>query len=124
MSSSIAPPLADTALTSHRGKIFAMAFVAGGVVANIYYSQPMLPMIAAELHAPPESIGLIPGFTIAGFAFGLALLVPLGDRFNRKTLVLIQIGFAALFALATALAPNLPVLLAASLGLGFVSCVP
>jgi len=113
-----------TAPPHHRGKILAMAFVAGSVVANIYFGQPMLPLIAADLHIPAGSIGLIPGFTLAGFALGIALLVPLGDRFDRKELVLIQIGLAGVFAALTALAPNLPVLLAASLGLGMMSCVP
>ncbi len=101
-----------------------MAVVAGGVVANIYFSQPMLPLIVADLHASAGAIGLIPACTLAGFAAGLAILVPLGDRIDRKKIVLAQIGFAALFTLASALAPNFPVLLAASLGLGFVSCVP
>jgi predicted MFS family arabinose efflux permease len=109
---------------AHRGKILAMAFVAGGVVTNIYFNQPMLPLIAADLGVPEGSIGLIPGFTLAGFALGLASLVPLGDRWNRKTIVLVQIGCAALFALISALSPNLVVLLGASLGLGVCSCVP
>src|ERR1700761_5857877 len=99
-----------------------MAFIAGAVVANIYFSQPMLPLIADSLGAPPSAIGLIPGFTLAGFAAGMATLVSLGDRYDRKTIVLAQIAGAALFALIAAAAPNLPVLLAASLGLGFVSC--
>ena len=107
-----------------RGQILAMASTAGAVVANIYFSQPMLPLIAASLHAPPWAIGLIPACTLAGFSGGLALLVPLGDAFDRKRIVLAQIAFAGLFALLAALSPNLPVLLAVSLGLGFVSCVP
>ena len=101
-----------------------MAFTAGAVVANIYFSQPMLPLIAADLHAPAGAIGLIPACNLAGFAAGLATLVPLGDRYDRKRIVLAQIASAALFATLAALAPNLPVLLAASLGLGFVSCAP
>jgi predicted MFS family arabinose efflux permease len=107
-----------------RGQILAMAFTAGAVVANIYFSQPMLPLIAESLRLPASAIGLIPACTLAGFAAGLAVLVPLGDRYDRKRIVLAQIGFAGLFALLAALAPNLPVLLAASLGLGFASCVP
>ncbi len=101
-----------------------MALTAGSVVANIYFSQPMLPLIAADLHAPASAIGLIPACTLAGFAGGLATLVPLGDRIDRKRIVLGQIAFAGLFAACAALAPNLPALLAASLGLGYVSCVP
>ncbi len=116
--SDIEPPRAT------RGQILAMAFTAGAVVANIYFSQPMLPLIAASLHAPVGAIGLIPAFTLAGFAGGLATLVPLGDAYDRKRIVLAQIAGAALFALLAALAPSLPILLAASLGLGFVSCAP
>jgi len=101
-----------------------MAFTAGAVVANIYFSQPMLPLIAQSLHAPASAIGLIPACNLAGFACGLALLVPLGDAFDRKRIVLAQIALAGVFAIVAALAPNLPVLLAASLGLGFVSCAP
>jgi predicted MFS family arabinose efflux permease len=70
------------------------------------------------------SIGLITGFTLAGFAVGLATLVPLGDSMQRKTLVLAQIALAAVFALAFGLAPTFPALLAAAFGLGVVSCVP
>ncbi len=113
-----APPRAT------RGQILAMAFTAGAVVANIYFSQPMLPLIARDLHAPASSIGLIPACTLAGFSAGLALLVPAGDRYDRKRIVLAQIALAALFALAAALAPNFPVLLVACAGLGFVSCAP
>ena len=104
--------------------ILAMAFVAGAVVTNIYYNQPMLPLIAADLGVAQASIGLVPGVTLAGFSFGLITLLPLGDRFDRKRLVLMQIGFASLFALLSAIAPGLPTLLAASFGLGMVCCVP
>jgi predicted MFS family arabinose efflux permease len=124
MPSSLAPTVAASSRNNHRAKILAMAFVAGAVVTNIYYNQPMLPLIAADLGVSQGSIGLIPGFTLAGFAFGLLTLLPLGDRFDRKRLVLIQIGLASVFALLSAAAPDLPTLLATSFGLGMVCCVP
>ncbi len=65
---------------SARGPFVAMAAIAGAVVANIYFAQPMLPLIASSLGAPKASIGLIPGFTLVGFAFGLATLLPLGGE--------------------------------------------
>ncbi len=109
---------------SARGPFVAMAAIAGAVVANIYFAQPMQPLIASSLGAPKASIGLIPGFTLFGFAFGLATLLPLGDAVDRKKIVLAQIGLAACFALGSAAAPNFATLLAASFGLGMVSCVP
>lgn len=109
---------------AHRGAVVAMACVSGAVIGNIYFAQPMLPLIAAELHIPSASIGLIPGVTLAGFALGLLLLLPLGDRYDRRRIVLTQIGLAGLFALGVAFAPSFPLLLAACFGLGAVSCVP
>ena len=108
----------------HRGAILAMAIVAGAVIGNVYFAQPMLPLIAADLHIPRASIGLVPGVMLAGFALGLLLLLPLGDRYDRRRIVLAQIGLAGVFALGVALAPNFPLLLAACFGLGAVSCVP
>ena len=83
-----------------------------------------MPLIAHDLGVPEGTVGLIPGFTLAGFALGLLTLVPLGDRFDRRRLVLIQTGCACVFALLAAVAPGLPLLLAASLGLGMASTVP
>jgi MFS family permease len=71
-----------------RSKILAMAFTACAVVANIYFSQPMLPLIAESLHAPSSAIGLILARNLAGFAGGLPTLAPLGDRYDRKRIVL------------------------------------
>jgi predicted MFS family arabinose efflux permease len=61
---------------------------------------------------------------LLGFATGLALLLPLGDRFDRRKLVLGQITLAFGFAIAAALAPSIWLLIAASYFLGVVSCVP
>jgi predicted MFS family arabinose efflux permease len=107
-----------------RGPYVAFAVIAGAVIANVYFPQPILPRIAADFGAPPESIGLIPGFLLAGVSCGLATLVPLGDSVQRRTLVLAQIALAAVFALGFALAPNFLALLGAAFGLGIVCCVP
>ncbi|MBV8467984.1 MAG: MFS transporter, partial [Burkholderiales bacterium] len=49
---------------------------------------------------------------------------PLGDRFDRRKLVLGQIALAFVFASTAAIAPSIWTLIAASFGLGIVSCVP
>ena len=51
-------------------------------------------------------IGLVPTATQLGFAAGLLLLVPLGDRFDRRRLILIQLAALALSLAAAALAPD------------------
>ncbi|WP_186176991.1 MFS transporter [Burkholderia gladioli] len=113
-----APPAAS------RGKIITMAAIAGAVVTNIYCTQPILPLIAQGLHAEAASADLVAGAALLGFATGLALLLPLGDRYDRRKLVLGQIALAFVLALAAALAPNLGSLIGAAFGLGVVSCVP
>jgi len=122
--------LPDTSNRSHppaiasRGRIIMMAIIAGAVITNIYATQPILPLIAAGMHAGLAMVDLVAGAALLGFATGLALLLPLGDRFDRRTLVLGQIAVACGFGVAAALAPGIWSLIAASFGLGIVSCVP
>jgi len=114
----------DTPPIASRGKIIMMAIVAGAVITNIYCTQPILPLIASGMRVNLATVDLVAGAALLGFATGLALLLPLGDRFDRRKLVLGQIAFAFGFAIAAALAPGIWLLIAASYCLGVVSCVP
>ena len=116
--SSAPPPVAS------RGKILMMAVIAGAVITNIYATQPILPLIAAGLKVDLTKVDLVAGSALLGFAVGLALLLPLGDRYDRRKLVLGQIAVAFCFGMAAAFAPGIWPLIAASFGLGIVSCVP
>ena len=107
-----------------RGKIVMMAVIAGAVITNIYCTQPILPLIASGLQVDIATVDLVAGSALLGFAAGLALLLPLGDRFDRRKLVLGQIAGAFVFASAASLAPGIWALVAASFALGIVSCVP
>lgn len=112
------PPVAS------RAKIIMMAIIAGAVITNIYCTQPILPLIASGMKVNVTTVDLVAGAALLGFSSGLAFLLPLGDRFDRRKLVLIQIALAFGFALAAALAPSIWPLIIASFGLGVVSCVP
>ena len=107
-----------------RGKIIMMAVIAGAVITNIYCTQPILPLIASDMGVDVTTVDLVAGSALLGFATGLALLLPMGDRFDRRKLVLGQIALALCFALAAAFSPGIWALVAASFGLGIVSCVP
>jgi predicted MFS family arabinose efflux permease len=107
-----------------RGKIIMMAVIAGAVVTNIYCTQPVLPLIASDMGVAVSTVNLVAGAALLGFATGLALLLPMGDRFDRRKLVLGQIALAFCFALAAAFAPSIWALIGASFGLGIVCCVP
>lgn len=106
-----------------RQMTFIMAVACGVTVANIYYNQPMIGVIEAAFPERLSVTGLVPTATQIGYAVGLLLLVPLGDRVERRRLILLQI-MALLFSLAaTALAPSAWALVALSALVGVTSTV-
>jgi len=114
----------EAPVLASRGKIIMMAIIAGAVITNIYCTQPILPLIASGFGVDLTAVDIVAGAALLGFATGLALLLPLGDRFDRRKLVLAQIALAFCFAGAAALAPTIWLLIAASYFVGIVSCVP
>lgn len=103
------------------GTVYALAAAAGIAVANIYYNQPMLGLIEGEM--PGAVAGLVPTVTQLGYAAGLFLVLPLGDVFDRRRLIVGQFGLLALALAFAAVAPSAWLLVAASLALGVAASV-
>jgi predicted MFS family arabinose efflux permease len=103
------------------GTVYALAAAAGIAVANIYYNQPMLGLIEDEM--PGAVAGLVPTVTQLGYAAGLFLVLPLGDVFDRRRLIVGQFGLLALALAFAAVAPSAWLLVAASLALGVAASV-
>jgi predicted MFS family arabinose efflux permease len=119
-------PVAGTPLPSPSirfGMTLVMAIACGVAAANIYYSQPMLGIMEAAFPGRIAVTGLVPTATQLGFAAGLLLLVPLGDRFDRRRLILIQLAALTLSLAAAALAPDAWSLVVASALVGVTSSV-
>ena len=95
--------------------IFTLAAGAGLSVASIYYSQPMLGIMGSHLQASTTSVGLIPTLTQAGYALGILFLIPLGDRHDRRTIILLKSILLAAALLLCGFVPGIHGLLAASL---------
>ena len=102
--------------------IYMLALAAGLAVANLYYNQPVLGLVAAELKGG-DHVALVATITQVGYTLGLLLLVPLCDTLNRKKLVLALSGLLVVSAAAAALAPGMTVLLAASAGMGVAATI-
>lgn len=100
-----------------------LATGAGLSVANLYYSQPLLGTLASTLPATAADVGLIPTLTQLGYALGLLLLAPLGDRFDRRRIILAKLAVLLLALLGASLAPGLHALLVASLVTGLAATV-
>jgi predicted MFS family arabinose efflux permease len=114
-------PLPSTSISF--GTTLVMAIACGVAAANIYYNQPMLGIMEAAFPGHATVIGLVPTATQLGFAAGLLLLVPLGDRFDRRRLILIQFAALTLSLAAAALASNAWSLVVASALVGVTSSV-
>lgn len=65
-----------------------MSFSAGTIVANVYYSQPILKNIAESLGKSENAVGKIAVLAQLGYGLGMFFLLPLGDKLNRKKLIL------------------------------------
>ena len=106
-----------------RSLTFLLAAGTGLSVAALYYSQPTLGVLAGDLQASPREIGWIPTLTQFGYALGLLLLAPLGDRYDRRNIILLKAAILSAALLLTGFAPGLGVLLAASLLVGLFATV-
>ncbi len=65
-----------------------MAISAGIIVANIYYNQPILKEMGITVHAGESTIGRIAMLSQLGYGLGMFFLLPLGDKLNRKKLII------------------------------------
>jgi len=98
-----------------------LAAGAGLSVASIYYGQPMLELMGQDLGAGAGSVGLVPTLTQFGYALGILLLAPLGDRYDRRRIIVGKSVVLALALLLSGLAPGMGCLLAASLAVGLTA---
>jgi predicted MFS family arabinose efflux permease len=104
--------------------IAIMALCTGLIVANIYYCQPLVVLIAREFKILPGVAARITYITQAGYATGLLFLVPLGDLIERKKQILIVTCLSIISLFAAAVAHSFLLLEIASFCIGFSSIVP
>ena len=104
--------------------VLLLAVSAGATVANIYYCQPLLETIAAAFHVGSGAASAVATATQLGYAAGLLLVVPLGDNFERKRLIVGTTALSAVAMAAVALAGGLREMVVASFLGGAISVTP
>ena len=110
--------------TPEQRALIALLIGAAFVIAGgIHYQTPMLARIAAEFQASPAAVGWVPTLSFGGMLIGVALLVPLGDRVNKRWLIISMITVLGMAQVVMAAAPSITVLAAASLVTGICSAV-
>jgi len=101
-----------------RSLVLLMAMGTGFGVASLYYAQPILSLLAKDLHASDHVVGMIPTMTQLGYALGILLLSPLGDRHDRRTIILAKAGLLTLSLVVCAMAQGIGFMIVASLFMG------
>ncbi len=94
------------------GRRTLFAVICAAAVATIYVAQPVLTRIGEDLGLPEADSGWIVTTGQLGYLIGLALLVPLGDMFDRRKLIAGHLLLAAVGMILTAVATHLWLLLA------------
>ena len=107
-----------------RSLLLTMAVIAGLTVANCYYNQPLLEMIRHDMGVSQHEANLITVVTQIGYALGLCFLIPMGDLYSRRRIIVINMSVAAVMAIFIAFSQRVWIVWGASLLLGACSVIP
>lgn len=100
-----------------------LAIGAGAAVASSYYNQAFLGHLTADFGLAAGTAAIVPVLTQAGNALGVLFLAPLGDRLERKSLILVTIGALVAALIGAAVSPGFMWLAVASLAVGLFATV-
>lgn len=84
------------ARTLSRSLVFVMSMATGMIVANLYYLQPLLVEVRSDFHVGTIATSALLTLAQVGYALSLAFVVPLGDLFARRRLIVTIFLIAAL----------------------------
>jgi predicted MFS family arabinose efflux permease len=104
--------------------LYLMSVAAGLVVANLYYNQPLLNLIANTFKVTESAVSNVALTTQLGYAFGLLFIIPLGDKISNKKILQVDFLVMVIALLAAALSPSLFYLIVSSFFIGFTSAIP
>lgn len=101
-----------------------MAAAAGLVGANVHYSQPLIPLMAATFAVSTASAGIIPAVTQVGFALSILVILPLADLIDRRRIIVVTIVIACAALAVTATSTSFMAVTVAAFFVGVGSVAP
>ena len=101
-----------------------LANITGICFANVFYMDPLLIKISEDLRVSEFTANLIPMTTQIGYALGLLFIIPLGDLYKRRNIIVINFLLLSVSMLGFAVAQNIYFVLLASLITGICSVMP
>ncbi|MGW6940045.1 MFS transporter [Streptomyces xanthophaeus] len=104
-----------------RRLVLLLAVTCAVAVGNLYFPQAVGPLIASGLDVPAGTASLVVTATQIGYTAGMVLLVPLGDRFRHRPLIVVLLCLTGLALLGAGCAPGLPSLIGASALVGLTT---
>ena len=118
-----APSPPASALRMTPAMVTLFAFCCGAIVANLYYAQPIIGLIAPDIGLSPAAASLTVSLTQIGYAIGLFFIVPLADLVeNRRLLIATTLLSVVSLAIATLVRdPGVFLLVSLLIGFGSVS---
>ena len=98
-----------------------LATATGLAVASIYYVQPLLGVLSQDFGVGSATIGLLPTLTQLGYGAAILLLSPLGDRYDRRRIIVVKAASLVLALAMAAVAPGFAALCIASIAIGLTA---
>jgi predicted MFS family arabinose efflux permease len=98
----------------------ATGFAVGGVM---HVHSPVLGAMAQDFGVDAAAIGWVATLTFAGYFAGLLFIVPIGDRIDKRNLILSQLCVLIITNLILATSSTLAVMIAGSFVLGATVCL-
>ncbi|WP_446469722.1 MFS transporter [Xenorhabdus stockiae] len=105
--------------------IILIAIICGFTAANMYYVQPLIPIIRDNLLVSYEKASMLYSLSLVGNAASLFFIIPLGDFYNKKKLIAILYLISSLSLLVFFVCDNYYALLLMSFLIGVgTSAIP
>lgn len=93
-------------------------------VANLYYSHPLLDIIAKAFNVSGERASIVPTCAQAGYAAGLLFLCPLGDIVKRRPFILGLMAITATVSLGLCITKSFGAFVAINFIVGVTTVTP